>query len=205
MVKVIGCKPIGFPGVGSNPTHLNKVSLMFFAKVKHLPISLTESMEKKDFKTIFLNNMLRWHNKLFSVFSGALTVQNQKNFLGIISQLSCKVTFAFFVENRIYFLKKFKSRFLPQPFVLVILDHDLNKIASACLQKSNLIFKAVNAETEFNKNTYPLLVHLASALNKNVYFSFIKYFFYKTYEVRKINNISNLKKSLMLLSSVFKK
>jgi hypothetical protein len=104
VVKVIGCKPIGFPGVGSNPTHLNLLGLMFFLKIKNIFLNDNTSVKKKSFNVIFLGNLIKLNYKLFSVFSPDLTLTNQKNFLNIISALAYKTNFFFYLNNEVFFL-----------------------------------------------------------------------------------------------------
>jgi hypothetical protein len=201
VVKVIGCKPIGFPGVGSNPTHLKRMGLMFFFKIKSVYLNDSSNFQKKSFNVIYLGNMIKLHHRLFSVFAPDLTLSNQKNFLSIVSVLSPKTNFLFYLNNEVFFFKRHKSVFSSQPVVFIILDHDLNRTVSSLVRLSNLSFKAVNSELDFNKNIYPLLVHLASSLDKQVYYSFIKYFYFKSSELRKLNYLNNLKQFFFKFNS----
>ena len=193
VVKVIGCKPIGFPGVGSSPTHLKLLGLMFFFKLKNVSVSPNSLPAANHFSNnlsvVWLNNLIKLNFRLFTQFDFKEVINNQKNFLNIICSVNSKVNFFFYVNKFIFFFKKPKISVKRQPAILIILESELNKTVSSLVRSSNLCFKSINLATDYNKNIYPLLINIASTVSKEIYFSFVKYFFYKSFEVRKTNQI----------------
>ena len=166
---------------------------MFFLKLKNVLISPSSLPSASHYSAksnvIWLNSLIKLNFNLFTQFNFKDVVSNQKNFVNIVYSVSYNVNFFFYVNGIFFFLKKPRIAVKRQPAILIILDLELNKVVSSLVRSSNLCFKSVNLSTDFNKNIYPLLVNVISTAAKEIYFSFIKYFFYKSFEVRKSNQL----------------
>ena len=226
MVKVVGCKPIGSPAVGSNPAHLKKKDFMNFHKNNYFTFFQKKSLTnvnifassndhfKKlnlvyffiylnsflfNFKTVPSNAILK-NQKHFFNFLNYCVINNVKiTFFSSVSfkNLMKSVNFLFLSSQSVYLSHLFK-----QTDVVIYLDNKFNNKINAKNAKGlgdTLIIKPISLDAKMDLQVYYLLIDLSNDLNKFLYISLIKSFLLCT----KQNLIKSNFKKFFLLKKTF--
>ena len=203
MVKVVGCKPIGSPGVGSNPAHLKKKELMknhkknfitFFQTKFFFDVNIFASNNDHYKRLLIVHSFIYKNSFIFNVrnIPSSSIITNQKNFFNFLN--SCvinNVQVTFFSHNlfknmvkSLNFLFLFSnincySNLMRKTNVVVYLDDKFsNKINSKNEQilTNSLIIKPISLDTKVDFQIYYLLLDLSTDLNKYIYLNLIKSF-----------------------------
>ena len=227
MVKVVGCKPIGSPGVGSNPAHLKK-EFMFNYKKNFLVLFQTKSFLDVNIFAAKNDHYLRLNLVYSFIYKNSFAfniknipsnciINNQKNFLNFLN--SCVINnnpVTFFSNSNfknitkalnylfLFNTSKHEINLKSTSHTIIYLDNKYSNKVNSRFQEileHALIIKPISSDNKIDFQIYYLLIDLSSDLNKFIYLNMIKTFLL----LSKQNLIyNNFKKYFFLKNNFYK-